>query len=726
MSSLNDGSGSPTSKNDSIPLDEESSVSIYSNEEQEGEYERSDMLSNVSHSSIDYSSVSRTYLSQSHSRGAVPQSEDYTGTASYYSNGENGGGAGSNSYGYDDEDYEYSSGYDSLSYGDTSLRSPHSELSSTFASFYYENEFVVKMRSTLHFLRRPLYFFAFATAGSGAVGSVFRLATTMVKRRLDSGAGAVADASLGAVPGSAGGVLSRLGANAVAQLPSGYPDVPAWLQEVRASLPSVMEVSATWLLRRNNIPVLSDLVKEQLVHQQQQQQQQQAMAAAATGLAAHVSSGVQAAWQSWRNADPAIPVSLFLPLFSIAAIKVAQHVRPSPQNVTELLRAQQDAEDAEVASAYLSTASPARPMSVNASPIAASPAAAPSSSAGNTSVQSSIADVPPTLRGGGGSGGTSASPSQPSPPVPPVSIPRATKAPLTGVGGADGAAPSPGARLPSSAGDGRTAALDNVTPASQERSRSTTQAPQTYRHVAEEAVEDIDVDTGLRLPSLSPPSETAGEGTTAAAAVGYDVAAKPPSPLPQPPFVAIGSSNATTATTAAAATTTTTTMSGAQAASGGLTRGSTLRGDVVAAVAGAPDVREANIALLAAARYGCTAVLLPASLATADGILATPPSLEVAFVNDVVVSAMNYADRHGLTLLGVTAQRYDAAAQPLDAFTHPLNALYLFVSHEASNPAAVAAMAAVVLRSIYVGTSRRELPANQVFYDRLLKERTAS
>jgi hypothetical protein len=744
MSSLNDGSGPPTSQNNSIPLeDEESSLSIYSDEEREGSDVLSDELTDVGQSSLDYSSVSRTYLSQSQSRsrGAARASDNYTGTASYYSNADGGGGgAGSNSYGYDDEDYEYSSGYDSMTYGNTSLRSPHSELSSTFASFYYENEFVVKARSTLRFLRRPLYYFAFATAGSGAVGSVFRLATTMVQRNLDSSSavGVGGGVSLGVLSGSAGGGLPNF-RSGISELPSGYPDVPAWLQEVRASLPTVLEVSATWLLRRNNIPVLSDLINQQ---QQQQHQLAQASlstgasaAAAASGLASHVGTGVQEAWQSWQKSGPAIPVALFLPLFSVVAIKIARLVRPNPHSVTELLRAQQEAEDAEVASAYLSTTSLARPMNVGASPtIGAAGVAdgtATSSSAGKTSALSSSADVPPTSRGGGAAAAAATVPPQ----VPPVNIAGVTRTSLAV------ASASPEARLPPSADAsaasrvvGAQKGMEDVTPPSagvtpgstdgfatepRERSRSATQAPQTHRHgVTEEDMdgEDIDVDTGARLMSSPSSADREGKG------LAYDAAAKPPSPPPQRPQPTTTTAGGPPSVAGSAATT----SSSTQGRGAAFTRTSTLRGDVVAAVAGTPDVREANVALLAAARYGCSAVLLPVALEHAVGLLEAPPSLGVSFVRDVVVSAMNYADRRGLTLLGVTAQQWDAQSLPLDTFVHPMNSLYLFVSREAENPAAVAAMEGVVLQSVYVGTTRSELPANQVFYDRLQKERAAA
>lgn len=659
MSSLNDGSGPPTSQNDSIPLeDEESSVSIYSDEEGEGSYVPSDAASDVRQSSLDYSSVSRTYLSQTPSRGGPVASEDYTGTASYYSNGE--GGGGSNSYGYDDEYYEYSSGYDSMTYGDTSLRSPHSELSSTFASFYYENEFVVQTRATLRFLRRPLYYLAFASAGSGALGSVCRLATTLVRRHTDGGGG-----------GGVAGQLSRGALSAVAdgarRLPSGYPDMPAWLQEVRASLPAVMEVPAAWLLHRHQIPVLSEVVQAQ----QAASSAAAAAAAAKAGVSASAGGGVREAWQSWQKTGPAIPVALFLPLFSLVAIKVAQHVRPNPHSLTELLRAQQEAEDAEVASAYLSTTSPARQASVSASPIPAAP-----SSLATTSARSTVVDVPPTSRTTG-----SAAPQQPVV-VPPVNISGVT---------------SPEARQPFvPAAEGTTPPTTGVSPDSAEatrtRSRSATQAPQTHRHIADEAGVDIDVDTGARVES--PP---------------YDAAlAKAPSPPPQAP-PSIAGSAATTGSSAQARL--------------GQGRGATLRGDVVAAIAGAPDIREANVALVAASRYGCSAVLLPDSLAGAAGLLEPPPSLDVTYVPDVVTSAVTLADRRGLTLLGITAQQWDAEALPLDTFVHPMNAVYLFVSQEADDAAAVAAVEEVVLRSVYVDTIRSELPANQVFYDRLLKEK---
>lgn len=678
MSSLNDSSGA-ASHNDSIPLDgEESSMTLYSDEEEGGigvDADPSSQLSDDAPSSLDYSSVSRTYLSNSRASGRRAVSEDYTGTASYYSNG----GATSNSYGYDDEDY--SSGYGSLTYGDSALRSPQSELSSTFASLYYENRFVVSTRATLHFLRRPLYYFAFATAGSGALGSVCRLATTFARRCADGGA-AMADPSLGAYPGSA---ASCAAATEVGGLPAGYPAVPGWLRDVRASLPGVLEVPAAWMLRRHGIPVLSEVLQRQHA----ESATAAAAAAAAAAMAAQVRSGVQEVWQVWQRTGPAIPVALFLPVFSLVVFKVAQHVRPSPMNFTELLQLQDAPGDVDGGSTFVSTPSPSRPtMSVDASPI---PIA--SSSPGNTSAQSASAVAAPlTSRGtpsasrsryGGGDGGAEGPPT-----VPPVDM-----------GAVTGVSPS---------------SPDDYAGEPRERSRSTTQAPLTYRHVAEGVaadavapgaeqaaddgedgeVVDVDVDVGAaQLSPISPPP----------AAGDYDAAAKPyVSPPPRVP--------------------------GARADGGRLVsaKDSTLSGDVVAAVAGDVDVREANVAVMAAVRYGCSGVVLPAALRTAAGLLETPPSLTVEFADDVLVTATLLASRRGLRIVGVTAQQWDAQSVPLDGYVHPGNALYVFVAHESANPAVVEEMEDLVQQSVFVDTARTEVPVNQLFYDRLQKEKTSA
>ncbi|CAJ1026962.1 hypothetical protein, conserved [Leishmania lindenbergi] len=557
MSSVNDATGAD-SHNDSIPLDiEESSMSIYSDEEGEGDYDPSSQLSEDAASSLDYSSVSRTYASHSRTSGMHARSEDYTGTASYYSNG-----AASNSFGYDDEDY--SSGYGSLTYGDSALRSPQSELSSTFASLYYENEYVVKMRATLRFLRRPLYYFAFTTAGSGVVGSVCRLATTFAKRFVESGT-SIADPSLGACPGSAASCASSC-----SSLPSGYLSVPEWLRDVRASLPSVMEMSAAWLLRRYGIPVLSEVM-------QRQQQESATAAAAAATMATQVSTGVQEMWHSWQKTGPAIPVALFLPIFSAVVFKVAQHVRPNASNLTEMLRPRQDAENVDVASAQVKTPSPAHPSLV----LEASPIPATSSSAESVSPQSVSVDLLPSSSGtasatmnrhnANGEGLNS----KPAPlTVSPADIATATSVspvvPRVSASDIDGASPS---------------SPDDYPGDSNGRSRSTTQAPQTHRRAADVAAREGDEKNGQALdvhvnadvaylsqvPVSPSPRPSGGDYKPASEPPGKVFSAASPSvsPLPhvpQPRFEGNGTGRILPA------------------------KNSTLRGDLVAAVASVGEV----------------------------------------------------------------------------------------------------------------------------------------
>ncbi|KAG5476627.1 hypothetical protein CUR178_03800 [Leishmania enriettii] len=692
MSSAKAGGAGAGSHNDSIPLEvDESSMSIYSGEDGEEDYDPSSQLSEDAVSSLDYSSVSRTYLTQSRTSGLRAHSEDYTGTASYYSNG----GAASNSYGYDDEDY--SSGYGSLTYGDSALRSPQSELSSTFASIYYENKYVVNLRATLHFLRRPLYYLAFTTAGSGAVGSICRLATTFARRFVDSSA-SIADSSLGALPGSA---TSCAGSHP--SLPSGYLSVPDWLRDVRASLPSVMEVPAAWTLRRYGIPVLSEVM--------QRQQRESAAPAVAGSMAAQVSSGVQEVWPCWQKTGPAIPVALFLPVFSVVVFKVAQRVRPNSANLTEMLRPQQDADGVDVVSTDAKTPSQTRPSLI----MDASPIPAPSSSPGNASSESASMDILPTSKEA-----ARASTSHPSAPgevsssnsapltVPPVDIATATNAfslvPRAGASYSDVSPSSPEEYLGNSNG----------------RSRSTTQAPLTHRHVADAAVRNIDavdgevihVDANVDAAHSSPVSVSPSPPHTKN---DYHPASEPPraasdaaaasSLVSPPPRVPQTRSNGNTAGRLISV------------------KDSTLIGEVVAAVAGAADVREANVAFMAAVRYGCRVVVLPSPVRDKDGLLEAPPSLTVEFADDVLAAATVLADRRGLTTVGVTAQQWDAQAHPLDTFAHPVNALYVFVANESSSPAVVANVEARVAHCVFVGTSRTEVPVNQVFYDRLLKER---
>ncbi|KAG5501812.1 hypothetical protein JKF63_04081 [Porcisia hertigi] len=688
MSSAN-GSTAVGAQKDSIPIDVDgSSMSIYSDEDGESEYGRSSQYSEDAASSIDYSSVSRTYLSQSRKSGMRANSEDYTGTASYYSNP----GDASNSYTYDDD---YSSGYGSLTYGDSALRSPQSELSSTFASLYYENPYVVNTRATLHFLRRPLYYLAFTTAGSSAVGSVFRLATTFAKRFVSTGT-SIADSPIGAYPGSA----ARC-AGSSPSLPSGYPNVPEWLRDVRASLPRVMEAPAAWMLHRYGIPVLSEVM------QRQEQESAAATAAeAAAAMAAHVSSGTQEVLQAWQKTGPAIPVALFLPIFSVVVFKVAQHVRPNTSNITEVLQTQQDADGVSMGSTYPSTASPARRSLI----MDASPIHARSSSPGSVSVPSETMDALTTSRGTVSSmmnqpntAGAKSNSQAAALSVPPVKIDTAINvspaAPRVEASGTNGVSPS--------SPDDNPADLRG-------RSRSVTQAPLTHRHVADAVAQRADGETdkvtdvnvaNLSPLSPSPPPPAEGDDHGLAGKSHRQVssaASQSVSPQPRMPQTRSAGSTASRLVSV---------------------KEFALRGDVVAAVAGAADAQEANVAFVAAVRYGCSIVILPSSLRNVDGLLEAPPSLTVEFTDDVVATATILADRRSLTLVGVTAQQWDAQGKPLDTFAHPRNALYVFVAQESSSPAAVADVAELVVHSVFVGTSRAEVPVNQVFYDRLLKEK---
>lgn len=231
---------------------------------------------------------------------ATPSRSGVTGASDLY-----GSSAGEGISGSVDEDREYSSGYDSLSFsGYESTRSPlsGSEMSSTFASFYYENEFLGRVRHTISFFRRPLYFAVFAVGGSGVMGSVFRAVRLLTRIHVES--------DLGRRPPFPTGPPK----------PAGYPDLPAWLQEVRASLPVAVVKPAEWTLRWHGVPILSEVQRASQAAVQQR-----------------VSDGLEAAKAAWRLSGPVVPIGLFLPLFTFIVLRISSKVLAKKHDAPDFL-----------------------------------------------------------------------------------------------------------------------------------------------------------------------------------------------------------------------------------------------------------------------------------------------------------------------------------------------------------------------------------------------------
>ncbi|CAD2215876.1 hypothetical protein AGDE_00289 [Angomonas deanei] len=218
MSSLNDS----TDQNDSIPLEESYSDSYY---DYSGTY-TSDRNFGEEGSSIMNDSVDASQPTGSKSRGRESSANDPS--ADY-----------SDSMYYNESTSYYSSGYETGSYYDNSPRSGSmTSMGSTWATFYSENKLIRSVGSFLSRYKRPLTFLTFSTVGSGILEGWARTVQTYTQEaKVDN--------------------VLQFGES---HLPSGYPQVPMWLSEARASLPWVMEKSAKATLSLFGVPSAADVV----------------------------------------------------------------------------------------------------------------------------------------------------------------------------------------------------------------------------------------------------------------------------------------------------------------------------------------------------------------------------------------------------------------------------------------------------------------------------------
>lgn len=583
------------------------------------------------------SSVSQSYLSPSQTsgrtgggRGGGAFSGEYTRSTSYNSGSDGNSASYNDSFTYDD---------------DTSLRSPRSasEMSSTFASFFNENEYILQARETLDFLRRPVSYFLFAAVHSTAVGSICRLAQTFSR--------VVTTKNLeGSQPPTVEAIASLCRA-----APSGYPDVPGWLKEVRASLPAVLEQPAAWALRAYGIPILSEL--------------QQSSTAAVVSVSRQAADTLA----SWTASGPAIPVALFLPLFSLAAVQVARSVL-AKQHHTEFLYGDEkaDIDDDGVSARNLSVKASSQPLSVLESPIRP---------ASERTVGSGMVDA--------------IFPLVVSPVVPPVNM-AAVSHPVA----ADSVSPSsPGQwsqlqfYLQQQGQQGTAAPSGEWGVEGQQgsaSSKSHAQTPLTHRHATQ-------VESGEIVAAVEP----------TASRPKFDSAVKPDSPPPRLPLDVPAGSR--------------------QPPIGESSRQDrALRGNVVAALIGSPSVTDVNVVLLAAARYGCSAVLLPAAVQVASGIAEVPPSLTLWYTNDVLHTCSEMREERGLGIIRVLSQSAHDGDVELIGYRHPMNAIYVFAPSAdttALTQAALASLRGLADAKVYVGVSSPDVPVNQCLFDRLRKER---
>lgn len=694
MSSLNE-STEYNSQNDSIPLDaapsytgsddDRSSIDPYDDEspwdgDEEDEYTGDDdndgqtsgsRTLDASNSYVTGHTGDATLSQATRSRGDPDgsarglnrRSRDSSLGPTYHSEAQTHTGYGPGSQATSGSFYsgEYSSGYDNLGatsygYGDSSIRSPRSgsELSSTFASLYYDNEYIVRTRRTLSFFRRPIYFFLFSLGGSGAIGGVCRAVRVLTKSiTLPEPVAAVADRP----PGAAAG------------LPSGYPNVPDWLREVRVSLPAFIERPAEWTLQRHGVPILSELQR------------------ASESVVRSVVQGVR---ETWRVSGPMVPIGIFLPLFTFGALQIASKVmsrRPaygdsadfdfydSASNYDGDANHSAITRDSPARTSFsdgFSLSSPPRGGDLEGSVLSGAPAAAsPDRSGGRNTT---------TDRSGSHYLGST---------IPTLMHP--TDSPEHGAGGAP-------LMMQQSAYPPKTLSLgDDHLDLDGLRARSETQPPPTSRAARSTS-------PGAAVGVGSPPSPATSVDVLGLSPVvaGADASGVSPAPSAPPPAAAAATQRQ---------------------------HQTPVRGDVVAALLGEPTAAEANAVLLAAVKYGCSAVILPYTLSPSD-MVAVPPSLDVEYVSKVVERAAAVAQRRSLAMTTVfrssTGSAAATAASPLPYFIHPANALYIFMPAAVEATREAAAAAAMSVNSVFVSESGRGgdgVPVNECLYDRLAKER---
>nr|CCD15386.1 unnamed protein product [Trypanosoma congolense IL3000] len=205
----------------------------------------------------------------------------------------------------EEEGYEYTSGYQSRTYEtrtptsfyyeDLSSQSPNSEeLSSTLMGYYIDNEVVQRVKSLFVFLRKPLVFFSLVLSEPSLVTSFGRVAHTV---RVATSRRVVESCSLNV--------------ENIYALPKGYYAMPECLQRARLGLPPFVESVIKSALQWSGIPCLADLQKKKWLD-------------GANILRTVPSDGT--ASTCWGPLGPMLPLSFFLPLFSLAALTVARCV----------------------------------------------------------------------------------------------------------------------------------------------------------------------------------------------------------------------------------------------------------------------------------------------------------------------------------------------------------------------------------------------------------------
>lgn len=233
---------------------------------------------------------------QPESRGSAATGVTENSQASYMYNSSYDYGEGNDF----ETGYEYESGYNSgyldgslsYTYSDTPRSRSPSFMNSTFNSLYYDNPVMRFVRKFTSFYWRPLVFLGFSTVGSGAVAKVLQLMHALYRPLHEP--------------------LSRAGAGAAVAF---QHSAPKWLRELRASLPSVVEVPVTWWLHRRGIPIMSET----------QRKMEEAAAAAAAAQNTAARAGAQQL-EEIVCSKPMLPVAVLLPIFTIITVRVAKNL----------------------------------------------------------------------------------------------------------------------------------------------------------------------------------------------------------------------------------------------------------------------------------------------------------------------------------------------------------------------------------------------------------------
>lgn len=187
-----------------------------------------------------------------------------------------------------------------------------SPLSRSFLSYsvshtLFESVVVQRVKRITRAVEKPLLFGVMSLAGSRVLRLLVALSNTvLLTRPSDVGVSSEVDGM-------------PLGVGAEPVLPEGYPAVPPWMQELRASLPvQLVERPITRWLRWTGIPVLSEAI-----HGEAGQRWSAAATAVSEGMR-KLKSASQSEVEVWVTSQPMIPTAVVLPLLTLVLLHVGR------------------------------------------------------------------------------------------------------------------------------------------------------------------------------------------------------------------------------------------------------------------------------------------------------------------------------------------------------------------------------------------------------------------